>query len=161
MDADTALSYLKGRRVAIAIAHPDDEVMWFSSLLLKKTEVWDIYVESLYDEGRTENWYKVCERLNLIPNVGFPSGYSVLITHNEHGEYGHIKHKKVHQMARDSGSDLLVSTYPQGEKIDVEAKRSLIEMYDEPTKRFKHRWQALMRHYKWKREGFRYIRLSS
>ena len=135
--------------------------MWFSSLLIKKEEAWDCFVDKLYEPERTENWLKVCKRLSLIPQVGFPQGYSVIVTHNENGEYGHVKHREIHRKAVKADVNLLVPTYPSGHEIDVEAKRELIKFYDDPTRNHKHRWQSLLKNYNWKIEGFRFIRLSS
>ena len=132
--------------------------MWFSSLLLKKTETWDCFVSSLFEPERTVNWLKVCKRVNLIPQVGFPKGYSVIITHNEYGEYGQWRHKEVHDQAKKTEAELLVPTYPEGSEIDCDSKRELIEMYDDTTKAGVKRCQSLLKNYKWRKEGFRFIR---
>ena len=142
-------------RVAIAIAHPDDEVMWFSSLLLKKTEIWDCFVDQFYEPERTENFYRVCRRLSLIPHVGEPENYSIIVTHNEKGEYGHKKHIKVHK--RTPGPKL-VPAYPEGYPIDFEKKKELIQEYSDITKNGKIRWNQLLRYKNLGLEGFRFIR---
>lgn len=108
-------------KVLVAVAHPDDETIWMGNMLLKNRGKWDTTIVSLCrkdDPDRAPKFRKVCglynaksamsdledEKLNAISldetvrrlkEIAGKS-YDMIFTHGKNGEYGHIRHKEVH-----------------------------------------------------------------
>lgn len=100
----------------IVIAHPDDEVLWSSSLPIRfKESDWTIICCSVprHDPIRAWKFFDACHELKatprLIPATESPpdqnlgklelldlSRFDCIVTHNDEGEYGHIHHRNVH-----------------------------------------------------------------
>ncbi len=113
------------KKVLVIVAHPDDETIWMGGTLLKHKDSWDMTIISLCrknDKDRAPKFAKVCESYNarcfmsdlddsekgyfkkiseeeIISRVKkFIQGesFDYIFTHGENGEYGHIRHKEVH-----------------------------------------------------------------
>jgi len=113
-----------GRRAAVLVAHPDDETIWMGGCLLSYPLIkWEII--SLCrggDPDRAPKFQRVCERYGALGRLadfddegrvdlaasvpalekiiaGFLSGhaYDYIFTHGAGGEYGHERHRGVHQ----------------------------------------------------------------
>jgi len=113
-----------GRRAAVLVAHPDDETIWMGGCLLSYPLIkWEII--SLCrggDPDRAPKFQRVCERYGALGRMadfddegrvdlaasvpalekiiaGFLSGhaYDYIFTHGAGGEYGHERHRGVHQ----------------------------------------------------------------
>jgi len=112
------------KAAVVIVAHPDDEIIWSGGLILSNPD-WDWTVLSLCradDPDRSVRFRAVCERLGLegiisdlddgdppahihlrrqigrrvMDNVG-RTGWDLCVTHGTNGEYGHLRHKQVHQ----------------------------------------------------------------
>src|SRR3989338_8858064 len=106
------------------VAHPDDETIWMGNQILKNRYGWTIF--SLCwanDKDRCPKFLKVCSYYNAKPVITSleddklePVGikeiiglidknlkdkdYDIIYTHGENGEYGHIRHKEIHQAVK-------------------------------------------------------------
>lgn len=108
----------------MVVAHPDDEIIWAGGVLLRHPD-WDWTVLSLCradDPDRRPKFERVCRRLGvrgLISDLddGDPLGeidperdiagrvieslgsaeWDWCLTHGRNGEYGHLRHRQVHQ----------------------------------------------------------------
>ena len=56
-------------------------------------EIWD-FEDNLFNANWNQN--KVLDKLNNLFKKH--SNYKMVVTHNKDGEYGHIQHKKVHEL---------------------------------------------------------------
>lgn len=134
------LQSLRGKTIAVVIAHPDDEALWFGELL--KSIECDIYccMTPNQDPQRAVKWFEVCKKVNAKP-VLLPffemdwidlSKYDVVITHNEKGEYGHKDHVFVHNYVKNNfDGQIIVSGYGIDGNISFPAdKEDLIKTYD-------------------------------
>lgn len=109
-------------KVAIIVAHPDDEILWVGGTLLSHPN-WDLFIVSLCrasDKDRAPKFYKSLELLNAKGILGnlddgakqrplpeseiekwilqlLPkSHYDLIITHNPLGEYTkHLRHEEI------------------------------------------------------------------
>lgn len=109
-------------KVAVIVAHPDDETLWTGGTLLSHPN-WEINIISLCrakDEDRAPKFYKVLKRLNAKGTMGnlddgpkqepltenevqelilelLPiAHYDLIITHNPLGEYTkHLRHEEI------------------------------------------------------------------
>lgn len=109
----------------VIVAHPDDETIWMGGTILKKQKAeWTILsLCRSSDQDRKPRFQKVCEYYNaspiisdledkelapipikeieekiisLLPEKEFDNVY----THGENGEYGHLRHKEIHQAVK-------------------------------------------------------------
>lgn len=104
------------------VAHPDDETIWVGGTLLRNKKKWDTSVVCLCrasDKDRSIRFKKACKILgvrgfiyNLDDKKFYPlsnkeilnkvlrhvkNSYDILFTHGKNGEYGHIRHKEIHE----------------------------------------------------------------
>jgi len=110
----------------VFVAHPDDEIIWMGGLILRNKN-WNWTILSLCrkkDNDRNPKFFNVCKLLGvegiisdlddelLIPinkidiikriliNIR-ERNYYYIFTHGENGEYGHIRHKEVHNAVKN------------------------------------------------------------
>lgn len=112
---------LIGKNNVIVTAHPDDEVLWAGGLPIRFWAVrWTVICCSIprRDPIRAWKFFEACRRLNVFPRIlpiaeppasepmmglevlGGLEDYDCLVTHNEHGEYGHLHHQQVHEYVK-------------------------------------------------------------
>jgi LmbE family N-acetylglucosaminyl deacetylase len=110
-----------GGRVAVVVAHPDDETLWAGGLLLLHPE-WEVTVAALCrgsDPDRAPRFHRVAQRLGAVGRMAdledgpeqrpLPEGeveetvmglvgntaYDLLLTHGPRGEYTrHLRHEE-------------------------------------------------------------------
>jgi LmbE family N-acetylglucosaminyl deacetylase len=115
---------MEKKKVLVIVAHPDDETIWMGGTLLKNKYNWDTTIISLCrkkDIDRAPKFGKVCLEYNargfmsdlddseegdykkinsddIIKRIlQYSKGsYDYVFTHGENGEYGHPRHKEVH-----------------------------------------------------------------
>jgi len=118
----TIQSKMPGRKVAIIVAHPDDETLWVGGTILRHPS-WKCYIISLCrreDTNRAPRFYKALEILNAEGIMGDlddspeqhplsqseveqtilkllpPKHFDLIITHNPSGEYTrHLRHEEI------------------------------------------------------------------
>lgn len=111
-----------------AVAHPDDELIWMGGFILRNKN-WDWTIVSTCrkdDKDRKPKFEKVCKRLNAknyfisdlddenldrnvkeseieerLFNMLEETNYDCIFTHGKNGEYGHLRHKEVHNAIRN------------------------------------------------------------
>ncbi|WP_428229580.1 PIG-L deacetylase family protein [Flavobacterium sp.] len=109
------------KKVAVIVAHPDDETLWAGGLLLNNPD-WDCFIVCLcrkYDPDRSPKFYKVLDALHSTGTMGdlddgptqVPQNkqeidslilqllpdieYDLILTHNPLGEYTrHLRHEE-------------------------------------------------------------------
>lgn len=118
------------KKCLIIVAHPDDETIWMGGTILKNPD-WNWTIFSLCrrnDADRAPKFKKVCEHYKassiisdlddeyhnelsvqevkdiIMKNLQL-NNFDLIFTHGENGEYGHIRHKDIHNAARDLVSD--------------------------------------------------------
>lgn len=111
---------LEGINKLMVVAHPDDEILWGGTNLIKDDylvvcitcgsnskrvlefenvmkETGDAYVMLNYPDktgGKRNNWKKVRENIiQDLKNIYGLKKWKEVVTHNPDGEYGHIHHK--------------------------------------------------------------------
>lgn len=113
------------KQILVIVAHPDDETIWMGGTLLRNKKNWNTTIISLCrssDKDRAPKFKKVCKILgvrgfifnlydessikiplskhkNLILKVA-EKNYDIIFTHNNNGEYGHIRHKETHKAVK-------------------------------------------------------------
>lgn len=111
--------------VLVVVAHPDDETIWMGEVILSNPQIsWTIFsLCRKTDSDRAPKFYKVCEfyganglmsdlddeakltlaqsltkiKHRLSPFAG-KEKYDYIFTHGANGEYGHPRHKGIHQI---------------------------------------------------------------
>lgn len=113
-------------RAAVVVAHPDDEVMWGISFVLREPYDWTVIVCSMpsHDKERIVSAHRSCEILKCglivlqeetrgaltFPGLNL-APYSFLVTHNVKGEYGHKQHIQVHERVKRAGKPYVCFGY--------------------------------------------------
>src|SRR3989344_1352789 len=85
---------MKEKKEALCIvAHPDDETIWMGGTILKNKDFnWTIISLCRKDDpDRAPKFKKACE---------FYKANSLIFTHGENGEYGHLRHKEIHKAVK-------------------------------------------------------------
>ncbi|MFD2146183.1 PIG-L family deacetylase [Mucilaginibacter antarcticus] len=114
----------KYKKVAIIVAHPDDETLWAGGTILNHPE-WECFIVTLCrksDPDRAPKFHRVLKEFNANGDMGdlddgaeqiplaarqvqlellqlLPAtDFNLILTHNPHGEYTtHIRHQEVSQ----------------------------------------------------------------
>jgi len=166
-------------RGAVVVAHPDDESLWCGGLIARYLLVdWTVICCSIpvRDPVRAWKFFNACERLGatarLLPFVEDPrgqlqglehlslSGFEVVVSHGEAGEYGHPHHVQVHHAvrARAAGRMLAIGARPGGagsltmqlRADELEIKVGALRAYDHVLPyegRPMTKWEALIARY--------------
>jgi len=102
-------------KTALVVAHPDDEIVWFSSILDKIDIIYICYLDALqhktYKAKRllVLNEHPLKEKIIALDANNETveaelrkalKGYSTVYTHNPWGEYGHEQHILVHNIVK-------------------------------------------------------------
>jgi hypothetical protein len=145
-------------RVAVVVAHPDDEVLWFGELIRKLSP--DIYccMTPKQDPRRAVAFFDVCKKVGsrpvLLPDFEFYwidlSPYDAVVTHNYKGEYGHKDHVRTHDyVVNNFDGQVICSGYGLDGNAELEAdqdKIDLIKTYNYPW-RGEPRYSVLFRNW--------------
>lgn len=118
------LKFESGKRALVIVAHPDDETIWMGGTIARHRDVhWTIFVLcrksdsdrmpkfmrvaayygargiicDLEDEGIMSVKESIPEVQKIIRKELREKQWDVLFTHGANGEYGHPRHKGVHQ----------------------------------------------------------------
>lgn len=161
----------------MVVAHPDDETMWGAGICIRET-VHVIICCSIprTDPIRAWKFYTACERLGTVgrilpavetaasePLAGLDtidlSGFDTVITHNQHGEYGHRHHMHVHAWVMQNAKRVITFGYSDFKEGAHEFKLNYAE-YDQKLwalKSYDHelpydtgivpKWEALLHRY--------------
>lgn len=116
------------KRALVIVAHPDDETIWLGGTIMKHSQArWTIFslcrasdrdrapkfgrvcrlygaeniITDLEDEGRLSVKQTVPMIKKLIKKKIGSRQFDYLFTHGANGEYGHPRHKGVHQAVKD------------------------------------------------------------
>jgi LmbE family N-acetylglucosaminyl deacetylase len=169
-----------GQKNVIVTSHPDDECLWCGGLPLRFADrQWTVICCSIprIDAERQYKFIDACKILGVseasvlpfietepnAPLVGLDQldleGFDTIVTHNEHGEYGHCHHRSVnaHIFANWRHKNIVTIGYHahgQGAETlelsgrEVQTKLRALRSYDHvsPTDR-KPKWQALIETY--------------
>ncbi|MCR4335657.1 MAG: PIG-L family deacetylase [archaeon] len=110
-------------KALVIVAHPDDETIWMGGKIIhEKDWEWTILCLSRKDDSdRKPKFFKVCKELNArafisdmddenieesisldevvkrVEPIAMDKHFDVVYTHNDNGEYGHIRHKETHE----------------------------------------------------------------
>jgi len=114
---------LHKRKIAVVVAHPDDESLWFGNLISRY--YCDIYccMTPKQDPRRAFTFFEVCKKTGgygfLLPDFEMDwinlQQYEVVFTHNENGEYGHEDHKFVNRYVTSNFDGKVVTSGYGGE----------------------------------------------
>lgn len=125
---------VKGKKVGVFVAHPDDETMWAGGLIAALDSP-SVYACSIpvRDPVRAEKFLNACEVLgasgHVMPFEETPGAelphletmdwvmglFDVIVTHNASGEYGHLHHIQVHVWAILNRQHRDILTFGYGE----------------------------------------------
>jgi SAM-dependent methyltransferase len=161
-------------RIAMVVAHPDDETLWGGGLLSRLFPI-DIICCSIprrdperaldfFDAVRTMGHFPIlmpfqeAEPSQLFQHMNHLdlSGYELVITHGKDGEYGHLHHKQVHDWIFEHFSgEIICFGFGQGNlKLSLnaaerETKITALKCYNKisPFDQGKPKWKALMEKY--------------
>lgn len=145
-------------KCAVVVAHPDDETLWAGALLAHYGERFDVICCTIPRKEPVRAWkfFDVSRLLGFHPrlwpmlepvNATQPivhlgqidiSGYDLIVTHNEAGEYGHLHHQQVHHWVMDQANGAQVACFGyglEGEPVglgesDHEEKMMALQCYD-------------------------------
>lgn len=119
---------LKKANALVIVAHPDDEIIWMGgALIIFKNITWTVFcLTRNYDPDRAPRFRRICITLNVrgiisdledegllniresVPEIKkrvvneLPRRrFDYIFTHGANGEYGHPRHKAVHQAVKD------------------------------------------------------------
>lgn len=173
----------EGKDCLLVVAHPDDETMWFSSLLTEGyAKSWTVLCMSVprIDPIRAWKFYEACavlgargevvpfvesgpgESLDTLDLMGTPRfNQDVIATHGAHGEYGHKHHIDVHHAVVDHFPGRpIITTQPFEHTarplspLHKQALRCYDHMTDYPPLGRVPKWEALEHRYGQVRQSF-------
>jgi LmbE family N-acetylglucosaminyl deacetylase len=144
---------LKGKRWAMVVAHPDDECLWGAGIVLQNPGDWTVICCSIpkTDPIRAWKFFDACNVLKakprLLPYTESSSLthlreldlglFDTIVTHNQHGEYGHQHHKQLHFYVKENygHKHQIYFGYKSGQELrltasQAAAKLSAINCYD-------------------------------
>jgi LmbE family N-acetylglucosaminyl deacetylase len=161
-------------RVAVIVAHPDDETMWAGTLLARYNGFdviacsiprrdpvrADLFTEAVALLGHNPIVIDIVEPTAKQPMTYLglvPVDYDVIFTHNRRGEYGHLHHINVHQYVIRYAKETKIYTFGYGSgsiqlNATVEEQRlrfAALQCYNHisPSDKLP-KWEALLKRYR-------------
>ena len=169
------------RNAVLVVAHPDDESLWAGGLLARTPHIeWTVICCTIpkRDPIRASLFPAACRTLGAahcrvinrtetpasvplpddhLAQLGDLSGYDLIVTHGEEGEYGHVHHRQLSAYVREIYPDAATIAYGMEGGYEIaltvqewDRKLSALMCYDHVLPhngRDLPKWRALLERY--------------
>lgn len=122
---------IETKKMALVVAHSDDEILWAGGLVLRYPGNWTIIccTTPVKEPERIEQFHKACAVLGATASKMHPyediskktplpalddvdlEPFDHIVTHNRWGEYGHRHHKHVHRYVTHKYAHKPITTF--------------------------------------------------